>query len=159
MDYCLPNSYLGQLLSHIVGRVLYRYVTRKSQFFDFFLTIRVLGQLFLGYFSGPVEGIIMIVIIFTITGFYGLKLTRFFLYLLTLFISFTGPSFWDQDLWKITHLDHIPFLPNLRLNESFMVLAGALLAFNIIHRFFYFFQALHIVLNTKKNLLIPKQLS
>ena len=51
------------------------------------------------------------------------------------------------------------FLPDLRLNESFMVLAGALLAFNIIHRFFYFFQALHIVLNTKKNLLIPKQLS
>ena len=121
LDYCLPNSYLGQLLSHIVGRVLYRYVSRKSQFFDFFLTICVLGQLFLGYFSGPVEGIIMIVIIFTITGFYGLKLTRFFviLYLLTLFIIyylflFTGPSFWDQDLWKITHLDHIPFLPNLR---------------------------------------------
>ena len=41
-----------------------------------FLTVRVivLGQLFLGYFSGPVEGIIMIVIIFTITGFYGLQL-------------------------------------------------------------------------------------
>ena len=41
-----------------------------------FLTVRVivLGQLFFGYFSGPVEGIIMIVIIFTITGFYGLQL-------------------------------------------------------------------------------------
>ena len=60
---------------------------------------------------------------------------------------FTGPSFWDQDLWKITHLDHIPFMrniPNLRLNESFMVLAGVLLAFNIIHRFFI--QPLHVVL-------------
>lgn len=30
-----------------------------------------LGQLYLGVFSGPVEGILMIVIIFMITGFYG----------------------------------------------------------------------------------------
>ena len=134
-----------------------------------FLTvcIIVLGQLFLGYFSGPVEGIIMIVIIFTITGFYGLKLTRFFviLYLLTYyyFFPFTGPSFWDQDLWKITHLDHIPILPNLQLNESFMVIAGVLLAFNIIHRFFYFFQLPHVILVTDfkkiKISLLPKQLS
>ena len=83
MDYCLSNSYLGQL-----------YLTSWEEYYTgmfpvnlkyfIFLTVRVLGQLFLGYFSGPVEGIIMIVIIFTITGFYGLKLTRFFviLYLL-----------------------------------------------------------------------------
>ena len=40
----------------------------------------------------------------------------------------------------MTHLDRLPFMkhaPNLRLNESFMVIAGVLLAINIIHRFFY----------------------
>jgi hypothetical protein len=30
-----------------------------------------LGQLYLGVFSGPVEGILMIVAIYVITGFYG----------------------------------------------------------------------------------------
>ena len=29
------------------------------------------GQLYLGVFSGPVEGILLIVIIFIMTGFYG----------------------------------------------------------------------------------------
>ena len=80
VDYCLSNSYLGQL-----------YLTSWEEYYTgmfpvnlkyfIFLTIRVLGQLFLGYFSGPVEGIIMIVIIFTITGFYGLQLTHFFVIL------------------------------------------------------------------------------
>jgi ethanolaminephosphotransferase len=36
------------------------------------LTISASGQLYLGVFSGPVEGILMIVAIFTITGFYGI---------------------------------------------------------------------------------------
>ena len=43
----------------------------------------MLGQLFLGYFSGPVEGIILIVITFIITGFYGLQLTNYFMILPT----------------------------------------------------------------------------
>jgi hypothetical protein len=30
------------------------------------------GQLYLGVFSGPTEGILMIVAIFTVTGFYGM---------------------------------------------------------------------------------------
>jgi len=29
------------------------------------------GQLYLGVFSGPIEGIVIIVLIFLITGFYG----------------------------------------------------------------------------------------
>jgi ethanolaminephosphotransferase len=108
-----------------MGRIPYRYVA--SQIPDHLFLLFVLGQLFLGYFSGPVEGL----------------LAHFFLILPTNFL-FTGPSFWDQDLWKITHLDRISFLPSLRLNESFMVLAGVLLAFNIIHRFFI--QSFHVVL-------------
>ena len=35
VDYCLPNSYFGQLLSHIMGRVLYRYAPCKSQILYF----------------------------------------------------------------------------------------------------------------------------
>jgi len=57
--------------------------------------------------------------------------------IITIYIitGFHGPSFWDQDLWKVTHLDHIPFMksvPNLRLNESFMAFGGVSLSINII---------------------------
>ena len=137
MDCCLSNSNLGQLLSHNMGRISYRYVICKS-------TIRyclpfLSGQLFLGYFSGPVEGIIMIIIIYVITGFRGSQFISSSHQLIFLFyFYFIGPSFWDQDLWRVTHLDHLPFMkdiPSLRLNESFMVFAGVLLSFNIIHRF------------------------
>lgn len=31
------------------------------------------GQLYLGYFSGPVEGILMIVVIFLVTGYAGMS--------------------------------------------------------------------------------------
>ncbi|KDR86099.1 hypothetical protein GALMADRAFT_235335 [Galerina marginata CBS 339.88] len=74
------------------------------------------GQLYLGYFSGPVEGILMIVTIFLVSGYY-------------------GPSFWDQKIWTFTHLEHLPLiskLPNLPLNESFMVFGAFGLAFNIL---------------------------
>ena len=33
----------------------------------------LLGQLYLSYFSGPVEGILMIVAIFIITGSFGMR--------------------------------------------------------------------------------------
>ncbi|KAF4611587.1 hypothetical protein D9613_004532 [Agrocybe pediades] len=74
------------------------------------------SQLFLGYFSGPVEGIIMIVVIYLITGYYG-----------------TG--FWEQRIWTFTGLSRVPLinkLPNLPLNEAFMVFGAFGLAFNII---------------------------
>jgi len=73
------------------------------------------GQLYLGVFSGPVEGIIMIILIFIISGFY-------------------GPAFWDQKIWTIIHVDHFyPFnkLPNIPLNESFMVFGAFGLLSNI----------------------------
>ncbi|KAI6154246.1 hypothetical protein BKA82DRAFT_4099230 [Pisolithus tinctorius] len=63
------------------------------------------GQLYLGPFSGPVEGILMIVAIYTISGLF-------------------GPSFWDKRILSFTHLDMIPW--------AFMVFAGFGLAFNIV---------------------------
>ncbi|KAH9486034.1 Cholinephosphotransferase 1 [Psilocybe cubensis] len=74
------------------------------------------GQLYLGYFSGPVEGILMIVAIYIISGFY-------------------GPGFWEQGIWTFTRLNHVPLisrLPDLPLNESFMVFGALGLGFNII---------------------------
>ncbi|KAG2364834.1 hypothetical protein BDR07DRAFT_1450115 [Suillus spraguei] len=75
------------------------------------------GTLYLGPFSGPVEGILMIVIIYVITGIF-------------------GPTFWDTKILTFTHLDRIPQVvqnvPNIGLNESFMVFAAFALAFNIV---------------------------
>ncbi|KAG2032965.1 CDP-alcohol phosphatidyltransferase-domain-containing protein [Suillus americanus] len=74
------------------------------------------GILYLGPFSGPVEGILMIVIIYVITGIF-------------------GPTFWDKKLLTFTRLDRIPqvvqHVPNIGLNESFMVFGAFGLAFNI----------------------------
>jgi len=75
------------------------------------------GTLFLGYFSGPVEGILMIVGIYIITGLY-------------------GPSFWDTGILTFLHLDTNPsitkLIPNKGLNESFMVFGALALAYNIV---------------------------
>ncbi|KAG2144675.1 CDP-alcohol phosphatidyltransferase-domain-containing protein [Suillus bovinus] len=75
------------------------------------------GILYLGPFSGPVEGILMIVIIYIITGIF-------------------GPTFWDKKLLTFTRLNKIPqivqHVPNIGLNESFMVFGAFGLAFNII---------------------------
>ncbi|KAF7783871.1 hypothetical protein Agabi119p4_36 [Agaricus bisporus var. burnettii] len=73
------------------------------------------GVLFLGYFSGPIEGILLIVLIFVITGF-------------------RGPLFWETKIWTFLGLEHIyPFtkIPNLPLNESFMVFGAIGLGINI----------------------------
>ncbi|KAH8111880.1 CDP-alcohol phosphatidyltransferase-domain-containing protein [Phellopilus nigrolimitatus] len=75
------------------------------------------GQLYLGVFSGPVEGILLIVGIYIITGVY-------------------GPAFWDQGtltFLRLEHLDHIAdIVPNVPLNEVFMYFGGFGLAFNIV---------------------------
>ncbi|KAF9449981.1 cholinephosphotransferase [Macrolepiota fuliginosa MF-IS2] len=77
------------------------------------------GVLFLGYFSGPVEGILIIVTIYIVTGF-------------------CGTLFWETKFWTLLKLDHVyPFtrLPNLPLNESFMVFAALGLGINILHAY------------------------
>lgn len=75
------------------------------------------GVLYLGPFSGPVEGILMIVVIYVITGIF-------------------GPTFWDQKILTFTRLDRIlqvvQHVPNIGLNESFMVFGAFALAFNIV---------------------------
>jgi ethanolaminephosphotransferase len=100
------------------------------------LTLADLGQLFLGVFSGPVEGILMIVGIYVLSGLYG-KRSNFH-------IVFDvhppkGPSFWDTGILTFTGLNKVPMvaqlLPNIGLNEAFMVFAGFGLAFNIQTRY------------------------
>lgn len=48
-----------------------------------------------------------------------------------------GPSFWDQKVLHLAHLDHIPFLakyiPDLGINDSFMVFGAFSLAANIVN--------------------------
>lgn len=47
----------------------------------------ITGQLYLGIFSGPVEGIIMIVAIYILTGIYGMHyMYRLLVHPLTLFV-------------------------------------------------------------------------
>lgn len=77
------------------------------------------GVLFLGYFSGPVEGILMIVGIYMITGF-------------------CGTLFWETRIWTFLGLEEVyPFnqVPNLPLNESFMCFAALGLGINIFHAY------------------------
>lgn len=95
------------------------------------------GVLFLGYFSGPVEGILMIVGIYIVTGFRGephpetpsekSNLT-----------NYIGTLFWENKIWTFLGLEHVyPFthIPNLPLNESFMVFAALGLGINIFHAY------------------------
>ncbi|KAK7444746.1 hypothetical protein VKT23_015063 [Stygiomarasmius scandens] len=89
------------------------------------------GSLYLGVFSGPVEGILMIVGIYMVTGV-------------------LGPSFWDTPALSLfpfsllqphlaavsyKHPDWSPYVERLLgmgLNETFMAFAGFGLAFNIV---------------------------
>ncbi|KAI6012769.1 hypothetical protein F5J12DRAFT_718080 [Pisolithus orientalis] len=103
-----------------LGRSWWTVASQVATLANFYLTTweeYYTGQLYLGPFSGPVEGILMIVAIYTISGLF-------------------GPSFWDKRILSFTHLDMIPWVtkhvPNIRLNEAFMVFAGFGLAFNIV---------------------------
>ena len=77
------------------------------------------GTLFLSAFSGPVEGILMIVFIYALTGFVG------------------GPIFWDRGILNITGLAKIDFVSthlgrfNLPFNDAFMTFGALGLLFNI----------------------------
>jgi len=70
----------------------------------------------LGVFSCPVEGILMIVGIYIVTGIY-------------------GNAFWDTGILTFAGLDRLDSLtkiiPNVPLNEVFMVFGGVGLMFNI----------------------------
>ncbi|EST06348.1 CDP-alcohol phosphatidyltransferase [Kalmanozyma brasiliensis GHG001] len=77
------------------------------------------GTLFLSAFSGPVEGILMIVGIYAVTGLVG------------------GPLFWDRGILNVTGLAKIDAVKdnlgrfNLPLNDAFLAFACVGLLFNI----------------------------
>ncbi|KAF7971030.1 hypothetical protein HWV62_22229 [Athelia sp. TMB] len=103
-----------------LGRSWWTVASQAATLANFYLTTWEeyhTGQLYLGVFSGPVEGILMIVAIFTITGF-------------------CGTAFWDKGILTATGLINIEriaaIVPNYPLNESFMIFGAAGLAFNIL---------------------------
>ncbi|GAA5982938.1 hypothetical protein JCM5350_001562 [Sporobolomyces pararoseus] len=74
------------------------------------------GTLFLSAFSGPVEGILLVVGIFAVTGI-------------------KGPQFWDTGVLTLFGLSpsDIPFpVKNLPLNDLFLIFSSVGLVFNII---------------------------
>ncbi|KAF8435748.1 choline ethanolaminephosphotransferase [Boletus edulis BED1] len=103
-----------------LGRSWWTVASQIATLANFYLTTweeHHTGILYLGPFSGPVEGILMIVFIYVISGIF-------------------GPSFWDQRFLTFTHLRNIPqvvdIVPDIGLNEAFMVFAASGLAFNIV---------------------------
>ncbi|KIK94389.1 hypothetical protein PAXRUDRAFT_828044 [Paxillus rubicundulus Ve08.2h10] len=103
-----------------LGRSWWTILSQIATLANFYLTTWEeyhTGLLYLGPFSGPVEGILMIVVIYIVSGIF-------------------GPSFWDKRLLTFTHLDKMPqvaaHVSNIRLNEAFMVFAALFLALNIV---------------------------
>jgi ethanolaminephosphotransferase len=98
------------------------------------------GILYLGPFSGPVEGILMIILVFIISGIFG-EYPVYWIVLRT--HGRVGPTFWDQRFLTFTRLDHIPqvveSVPDIGLNEAFMVFSAFGLAFNIVSRYYHVF--------------------
>ncbi|KAI0003868.1 Choline/ethanolaminephosphotransferase [Russula compacta] len=91
------NTTLGVILaSHALnlGRSWWTFASQVGTLANFYLTTWEeyhTGQLYLGVFSGPVEGILMIITIFTITGF-------------------CGPTFWDQKILAFTRLENVEWI-------------------------------------------------
>ncbi|EIW87360.1 choline ethanolaminephosphotransferase [Coniophora puteana RWD-64-598 SS2] len=103
-----------------LGRSWWTVASQVATLANFYLTTWEeyhTGLLYLGPFSGPVEGILMIVVVYIITGLF-------------------GPSFWDTGILTFTRLDKIPLIasniPNIGLNEAFMVFGALSLGFNIL---------------------------
>jgi hypothetical protein len=78
VDACFAGWHACQFLFDHLGGISYRSVDSPPLFsrHDLAPDIEFPGQLYLGVFSGPVEGILMIVTIFMITGFYGARPKR-----------------------------------------------------------------------------------
>lgn len=79
------------------------------------------GTLYLSAFSGPVEGILMICIIYLITG-----------------LAPSGSQFWDRGVLSVTGLERIPSVAqnfkqwNLPLNDAFLAFGALGLGANIV---------------------------
>ncbi|OCH95703.1 Choline/ethanolaminephosphotransferase [Obba rivulosa] len=130
------------LASHALnlGRSWWTVASQIATLANFYLTTweeYYTGQLYLGVFSGPVEGILIIVSIYLITAIF-------------------GPRFWDQNFITLSGLNRYPFIaknvPYLGLNEAFMVFAGFGLAFNIITSYINVYKSR---VSNKKGPLVP----
>jgi ethanolaminephosphotransferase len=101
-----------------------------------------LGQLYLGVFSGPVEGILMVIVVFIITGFCGASITPDYVSTIE---SRAGPTFWDHKILTITRLENVDWIashvPNVALNVCLMIFSTFVLGFNIVTRYLFIFQA------------------
>ncbi|KAJ7729090.1 choline ethanolaminephosphotransferase [Mycena maculata] len=101
-----------------LGRSWWTVASQVATLANFYLTTWEeyhTGQLYLAEFSGPVEGILLICGIFAISGVY-------------------GPSFWDTGIMTFLRLSSVPVanqLPDLPLNDSFMVFAAFAVCFNV----------------------------
>ncbi|KAJ3927586.1 MAG: Choline/ethanolaminephosphotransferase [Lentinula lateritia] len=118
MNTTLEAILVSQALN--LGRSWWTLASQVATLANFYLTTWEeyhTGFLYLGVFSGPVEGILILVVIYMITGVY-------------------GPSFWDTPILDFLHLSHIPLItstfPNIGLNVFFMVFGAFGLAFNIL---------------------------
>lgn len=86
----------------------------------------------------------MIIAIFIVSGIYGtsssIGLYNFSPANISDWLDFVGPTIWDTGLLTALHLDHVDsvtrIIPNIGLNESFMVFGALALAFNIFVRSF-----------------------
>ncbi|TBU42250.1 Choline/ethanolaminephosphotransferase [Dichomitus squalens] len=112
-----------------LGRSWWTVASQVATLANFYLTTWEeyhTGQLFLGFFSGPVEGILSIVAMYIVTGF-------------------VGPEFWDRDFLATTHLDRYPivlrYVPRIGLNDAFMALGGIVLAYNIVTSYYNVYKA------------------
>jgi ethanolaminephosphotransferase len=72
----------------------------------------------LGIISGPVEGIVIIILVYTFTAIKG------------------GASFWQQSLFRSVGIPESPLIPdyvyNMAFNEWYMVQGGIVLVLNTI---------------------------
>jgi len=112
-----------------LGRSWWTFASQVGTLANFYLTTWEeyhTGQLYLGVFSGPVEGILMVVAIYVITGFY-------------------GPTFWDQRILTFAGLENVEWIasrvPNVPLNVCFMIFSGFALAFNIVTSYMNVYEA------------------
>jgi ethanolaminephosphotransferase len=102
-------------------------------------------RLYLGVISGPVEGILMIVTVFIISGHFGeMHLNKL---QPNVFNLSPGSQFWDRQVLPFIGINQslpksLDTFSTIRLNELFMALSGAGLLYNIVTRW----QAVWVIL-------------
>jgi ethanolaminephosphotransferase len=91
----------------------------------------------LGIVSGPVEGIIILVLVYAFTAVKG------------------GASFWEQSMFRTVGIPDSALIPDylyeMAFNEWYMVQGGVVLVFNTIQSYV---SSLHFILHTN-NLKVP----